>query len=271
MRQPDKSPSQKKQPSDDEVLDHEEHDEEEEDLPETGFMAWFHREMIWFDGFLMRWLVRIIIIGSHVSLGILACYLIVWHTGRGLIYDHVDDVPPRYAGLVLGCPKKVGGFENRHFAARMDAATELYKEGKLQYVIVSGRSDDDGYSEPREMKEALVERGVPANHIYCDNAGYRTLDSVIRAYKIFRQDEVTIISQYYPNTRALYIARRYGMEGCVAYNAEDHGSEWMVKVLLREIFVRILTVLDVEFFKTQPEKLGDEIFISEKTPPQDET
>ncbi len=270
MRQPDKSPPKKIQPLDDKDIDHEEHDEEEEDLPETGFMAWVHREMVWFDGFLMRWLVRLIIIGSHVSIGILACYLIVWHTGRGLIYDRVDDLPPRFAGLVLGCPKTVDGYENHHFTTRMDAASELYKAGKLQFLIVSGKTAEDGSSEPRDMKAALIERGVPASHVYCDNAGYRTLDSVIRAHRIFRQDEVTIISQYYPNTRALYIARRYGMEGCIAYNAEDYGSEWMIKVVLREIFVRILTVLDVEFFKTEPEELGDEIFISEKTPPRDD-
>lgn len=268
MRQPDKSPPKKPHPLDGDDIEDEEYDDEDE-LPETGLMAWVRREMIWFDGFLMRWLVRIVIIGSHVSLGILACYLIVWHTGRGLIFDDVDEMPPRFAGLVLGCPKMVNGYENRYFTARMDAASELYKEGKLQYLIVSGNSDHEGYSEPREMKAALIERGVPEDHVYCDNAGYRTLDSVIRAHKIFRQDEVTIISQYYPNTRALYIARRYGMEGCIAYNAEDKGSEWMIKVVLREIFVRILTVLDVEFFKTDPKELGDEIFISEKTPPPD--
>lgn len=270
MRQPHKSPPKKIQHLDDDDIEHDyEEEDEEEELPETGLMAWVRREMIWFDGFLMRWLVRIVIVGSHVSVGILACYLIVWHTGRGLIYDNVDDIPPRFAGLVLGCPKMVGKYENRNFVTRIDAASELFKEKKLQYIIVSGKSDAESYSEPYDMKEALIARGVPADHIYCDNAGYHTLDSVIRAHRIFRQDEVTIISQYYHNTRAIYIARRYGMEGCIAYNADDKGSEWLIKIVIREIFVRIMTVLDVEFFKTGPEKLGDEILISEKTPPRD--
>ncbi len=275
MRQPDKSASKKPRPHDDDEIEDEdldvlEDEDEDDEVPQTGLMAWISREMVWFDGFLMRWLVRIILVGSHVSIGILACYLIVWHTGRGLIYDNVDEIPPRFVGLVLGCPKMVGKYENRHFTTRMEAAAELYREQKLQYLIVSGKSDDEDYSEAYDMKEALIARGVPANHIYCDNAGYRTLDSVIRAHKVFRQDECTIISQYYPNTRAVYIARRYGMEGCIAYNAEDRGSEWTIKVIFREIFVRIMTVLDVEFFKTMPEKIGEEVLISEKTPPRDE-
>jgi len=45
------------------------------------------------------------------------------------------------------------------------------------------------------MKRELVRRGVPEQRIYCDYAGLRTLDSVVRAKEVFGQQHVTIVSQ----------------------------------------------------------------------------
>ena len=56
--------------------------------------------------------------------------------------------------------------------------------------------------------------------IVMDFAGIRTLDSVIRAKKVFGQDRFTIISQRFHNERALYIAGRNGIEA-VGFNAKD--------------------------------------------------
>ena len=139
----------------------------------------------------------------------------------------------------------------------------------MQYIIVSGDNSRSGYDEPSEMKAALIAKGVPATRIYCDYAGFRTLDSVVRAQKVFGQREFIIISQKYHNERALYIAQRHGMRDCVAYNAADASAEKMFKQYLRELVARVMAVLDVEFFGTEPKKLGEKISIGEKTPPVD--
>jgi len=44
------------------------------------------------------------------------------------------------------------------------------------------------------MKEALVALGVPAEAITGDPAGLRTLDSIVRAEKVFGLKKFTIIS-----------------------------------------------------------------------------
>ncbi|MBN2589692.1 MAG: hypothetical protein JXA96_07510 [Sedimentisphaerales bacterium] len=45
------------------------------------------------------------------------------------------------------------------------------------------------------MKEDLVAGGVPPEYITIDYTGFRTLDSIVRAEKIFNLDDYIIVSQ----------------------------------------------------------------------------
>lgn len=234
-----------------------------------SLMDWIHAEMVWFDQFLKRWLVRFMVIGTHLCLAIAAFYLIVWGMSRGKVYDNIADVPARECALVLGTVPKTDGHDNQFFKARMQAAAALYKNKKVQFLIVSGDNSRRGYDEASEMKAALIVLGVPTTRIYCDYAGFRTLDSVIRARKVFGQSEFTIVSQKYHNERAIYIAHRNGLSECVAYNAADATGTSMWKQYARETLARVMVVLDVEFLKTEPKMLGERVFIGEKSPPVD--
>jgi SanA protein len=241
----------------------------EDDEPKERLGDRLHREMLWFDGFLRRWLLRLMVFGTHFTIALIACYLIVWSVARGRSYDTVDTTPLRECGLVLGTLPKVDGRDNVFFTSRIKAAADLYKAGRLQYLIVSGDNSHLGYDEPTEMKAALVAKGVPANRIYCDYAGLRTLDSVVRAHRIFGQQQFIIISQAFHNTRALYIARRKGLVDCVAYNAPGVETTATIPMHLRELGARILAILQVEFLKTEPKFLGERVLIGEKHPPVD--
>ena len=226
-------------------------------------------EWLWFDGFLRRSLLTCVKWSLHLCIVLLAIYFFVWWMARDRVYDNVKDVPSRYAAVVLGCVKTTGGYPNIFFTKRITAAKKLYDEGKVQYLIVSGDNSHNGYDEPTDMKEALVAKGVPANRIYCDYAGFRTLDSVVRARKVFGQPDFIIVSQHFHNERALYIARRFGMNDVIAFDAGEAGTESMIKMHFRELFSRIMAVLDVEILQTMPKFLGKKIEIGEKTPPVD--
>jgi SanA protein len=242
----------------------------EEDPPREGLQSRLHREMLWFDNFLRRWLVRLMVIGTHVTIALIACYCIVWTVARGRSYDTVEQTPLRLCGVVLGAVPKVDGRENTFFTSRIQAAADLYHGGKLQYLIVSGDPAYKGQDQPTEMKEALISKGVPANKIYCDYGGIRTLDSIVRADRIFGQQQFTIISQAFHNPRALYIARRKGLVDCVAYNAPGVNTGPVVLMHLRELAARVMAILDVEFLKTEPKLTNDKkIEIGEKHPPMD--
>lgn len=104
----------------------------------------------------------------------------------GRVYADLNLVPHRRAGLVLGCAERLGGgYLNPYFTTRIQAAADLYRAGKVDYLIVSGDNHRKSYDEPTDMKCALLRAGVPENRIFCDYAGFRTLDSVVRAKAVF--------------------------------------------------------------------------------------
>lgn len=161
---------------------------------------------------------------------------------------------------MLGTAKYLNdGSTNLYYQYRIDAASKLYKSGKVKYLIVSGDNSRKDYDEPSMMKQDLIAEGVPSEAIYLDYAGFRTLDSVVRSKAIFGQDSITIISQPFHNERAICLAQKNGIYA-VGYNAENVYKMAGMKTDLRERFARIKMVGDM-FFGVQPKFLGDTIVI----------
>lgn len=164
-------------------------------------------------------------------------------------------------GLLLGTSKySSNGQPNLYFFNRIDAAVKLYKAGKIKYIIVSGDNRSVKYNEPMIMKRELIKHGIPAEVIFVDYAGFRTLDSVIRAREIFGQTTFIIISQEFHTKRAVFIARRSGIEA-FGYNAEDVRMYNGFFTRIREIFARVKVFLDIYVFHSHPKYLGEKVII----------
>jgi SanA protein len=180
---------------------------------------------------------------------------------RDKIYSSANDVPYNDVGLVLGASKSAGGGStNLYFSNRIDAAVDLFKAGKIKHILVSGDNHIEGYDEPTDMRNALIEKGVPDSCITLDYAGFRTLDSVVRSKKVFGQSKITVISQEFHNQRALFIADHYDIDA-IAFNAEDVPAKYSVRTQLREYFARFKAVLDLYLLGTDPKFLGEEVKI----------
>lgn len=174
--------------------------------------------------------------------------------------DKIENVPFKKVGLLLGTNKNYSnGNPNKYFYNRIDAAVELYKAGKIKYIIASGDNSIEGYNEPEEMKQELIVRGIPEENIFLDFAGFRTLDSVVRANEIFSQDDIIVISQKFHNQRAIYIADEYGIDA-FGFNAQDVNSGSISKTQIREYFARLKVFLDI-LRHTEPKFLGEKIQI----------
>src|SRR6266705_17552 len=118
------------------------------------------------------------------------------NAAAGRIFTSLEMIPENDAGLVLGTSKLTRrGKPNLHFNQRITAAAALYHAGKVHHLLVSGDNHIASYDEPTDMRDALVAAGVPADAITCDYAGFRTLDSVIRAKEIFNLQQCTIITE----------------------------------------------------------------------------
>ncbi|HLW39382.1 MAG TPA: hypothetical protein VKX31_03250, partial [Brumimicrobium sp.] len=92
-----------------------------------------------------------------------------------------------------------------------------------------------------------------------DYAGFRTLDSIIRAKKVFQQNRFTVISQQFHNERAIFIAEFNDIE-LVGFNASDVSRKKGMRTNIREYFARGKAVIDI-VFNVQPKFLGEEIEI----------
>jgi SanA protein len=153
------------------------------------------------------------------------------------------------------CPK------NLFFHNRIEAAVDVFNAGKAHTILVSGDNHVAHYNEPQDMKNALVEHGIPEARIVCDYAGFSTLDSVVRAKEIFGQNTLIVISQEFHNRRAIFIGKQRGLE-LVGYNAREVNALNSCKTKLREELARVKTLLDIWVLDRQPKFLGDPILIS---------
>ena len=172
----------------------------------------------------------------------------------------VSDLPKVKTAVVLGTNKSLSnGNPNLYFKYRIDAATELYRSGKIESIIVSGDNSVKGYNEPEQMKLDLIANGIPADKIYEDFAGFRTLDSVLRAKEIFGQNKVIFISQKFHNERAVFLAQKFGIEA-FGYNAKDVNKYAGLKTNLREYLAKAKAYLDI-WFNVDPKFGGEKIKI----------
>ncbi|AKK72298.1 membrane protein [Chryseobacterium gallinarum] len=173
---------------------------------------------------------------------------------------NIADVPETKTALLLGTGKTLNnGMPNAYFYNRIKAAADLYKSGKVKYIIVSGDNSTKDYNEPEDMQLALIQQDVPQDKIILDHAGFRTLDSVVRAKDIFGQTKLVIISQKFHNERAVFLAQQNGIDA-FGYNAEDVNKYAGLKTNLREYLAKAKVYWDL-IFGVQPKFGGNKIII----------
>lgn len=200
-------------------------------------------------------------LGAFTAIWIASATLLVVNSARGRTYTDTSSIPKRHVGLVLGCVRILpGGGLNPFFEYRIRAATDLFRAGKVDYLVVSGDNHIRGYDEPTDMKESLVAAGVPPERIYCDYAGFRTMDSIVRVRKLFGQTSVVVISQEFHNQRAIFLARHNGVDA-IGFNAEEVDAYNSFKTKCRELIARANMLLDLYVFRRGPKLLGDKISI----------
>ncbi|MCT4647960.1 MAG: YdcF family protein [Carboxylicivirga sp.] len=185
---------------------------------------------------LLTWSILTIVL---VLSGTLAIDYFVGHMATDNIYQSSTDIPHNKVGLLLGTAKTVqSGRINLYYKYRIDAAAKLYKAGKVDFILVSGDNSTKSYDEPTTIKNDLIKNGIPAERIYLDYAGFRTLDSVVRCKAIFGQESITVISQQFHNERALFLAKYNDIEA-VGFNAKDVNIHYGFRTRIRESLARV--------------------------------
>ncbi|SEL50783.1 SanA protein [Maribacter orientalis] len=191
---------------------------------------------------------------------ILTCNFIISSTTEDKTYSNINTIPPNRVGLVLGTSNRISnGSSNPYYTYRIDATVALFKAGKIKFILVSGDNGSIYYNEPNTIKKDLIKAGIPEEMIFLDYAGFRTLDSMVRAKFIFGLDNVTVISQKFHNERAIYIAEQKGLKA-IGFNAQDLSTSQGFKVHFREYLARVKVFIDM-ILNTQPKFYGATIEI----------
>lgn len=200
-----------------------------------------------------RWFVSAL--GCLLIAALLANVWVITST-RNAIYDDPQQLSVHDVGVVLGTsPYTHTGNPNALFSNRIKAAAQLYHDGKVRHLLVSGANPGRSYNEPRKMYQALRRHGVPDSAITLDYAGFRTLDSIVRAGKVFELRSFVIISQRFHDYRALFLAQHNGLDA-VAYIWPEEDRRQPLRTEAREYLARVKAVLDLFVLHTAPRFLG---------------
>lgn len=196
-------------------------------------------------------IIGLIVIGAFCILFvIIVCHSIVVVNASGKTYDNVEAIPHNKVGLLLATsPITPEGAHNYNFDNRIKAADELYKAGKVDFIIASGgdytKTQKNGCDEPQAIHDSLVARGIPTQRIILDYDGTRTLSSIVKAKEVYGVDSLTLISQKYHNERAIYLAAKFGLYA-IGYNANPSQIRHnRIKNKLREYLARVKMFDDI--------------------------
>lgn len=200
-------------------------------------------------------------------LGLLTAVVIIishnWvkNSSKSLHHSAIDSIPTLKTALILGTiPNLKSGAANPYFTHRINMAIELYKSGKVKQFVLSGDNHIEGYDEPEAMRQALIAGGIPDSVLFLDYAGFRTFDSVIRLKAIFGQDSAIVVSQEFHNERAVFIANKEDIY-LFGADANNVGSSFGRKTMLREYIARVKCVLDLYVLNTEPKFYGERVLM----------
>jgi SanA protein len=206
---------------------------------------------------------RIITIALWLTLALLllivACNAWLFAANRSRIFSDATAVPPHDVALVLGTAPRLGrDYKNPFFEGRMDTAARLWREGKVRHILVSGDNSTREYDEPSAMRNALAARGVPQSAITLDYAGFRTLDSLVRAREVFGANRLIIVTDDWHQPRALFLASAAGLDAIGACSVD---VSWGIskKTRVREWLSRVKAVADIYVLRTKPKFLGERV------------
>ncbi|UGT45106.1 YdcF family protein [Nocardia yamanashiensis] len=167
----------------------------------------------------------------------------------------VESAPSSDVAIVLGAEVYASGEPSPYLAARLDLGRRLLAAGKVKAILVTGDNGRHSYDEPTSMRDYLIRRGVPAEKIALDYAGFSTYESCARAHDIFGVRSATVLTQDFSLPRTIALCRAVGIETVgVGDDTQPHEGVYR-KIWLRDQLACTKAVYAI-VFKPAPTFLG---------------
>jgi len=193
---------------------------------------------------------------AYSSLAVLAVVLltrlVVWGLGQNHIYS-ADEVPAGRVAIVFGAGLRRDGTPTAVLRDRVATAAQLYFQGRVEKLLMSGDNRVASYNEPQAMADYAIALGVPAEDIVLDYAGRRTYDTCYRAGAIFGLDQAILVTQQFHLPRALFLCNAFGLQASgVPAEGSNFRRSSLVIWSVRELAATFTAVWDVYFSRPLP-------------------
>ena len=213
------------------------------------FKKWGRRIMSIFIILLMIFIISISITISTVN------------SYKKYIYN-IEDIPSENdAIIVLGAGVRGDGTPSDILADRLETSLEVFGAGLGNTFLLSGDHGREEYNEVGSMKKYILQKDIDEKIIFMDHAGFSTYDTMYRAKEIFKVDKAIIVTNEYHLPRALYIARKLGID---AYGIKSDKRQYqlMDSYKKRELLAQLKDFVYVNILKPEPKFLGEVIPVS---------
>ncbi len=201
------------------------------------------------------------VIGTAITVfAVLAINFYVNSQSNSYIFQDMNDLPETEVVLILGAKVYHQGIMSGMLQDRVETAFDLYENGKVKKILISGDHGREDYDEVNTVKDYLLNKGVDRENIFLDHAGFDTYDSLYRAKEIFEVSSVIVATQNFHLPRAVYIGKNLGIE-TYGLSADRHLYANIDYNRSREIFSKVKAFFDVGL-RAKPKFLGEKIPIS---------
>ena len=211
---------------------------------------------------LLKLLLTLVVLGLLI---LFASRLMTGLYARGRIYT-ARSVPMRRVAIVFGAGLTRSGAATPVLVDRVTTAANLYLEGKVEKLLMSGDNRFVNYNEPEAMRQKALSLGVPNEAIVLDYAGRRSYDTCYRAKAIFKVDQAILVTQAFHMPRVLYLCNRLGVDSVgVESDLRIYRKSSMLYWNARELPATVAALWDVNIGHPVP-VLGDPLPIFSEKP-----
>lgn len=160
----------------------------------------------------MKMIVRVFLILLALFVSSLVVARLVVKTYAAPRTYSFENAPSAPVAIVFGAGLRRDGSPTAVLRDRVQTAADLYLQGKVQKILVSGDNRFLDYNEPGAMADYAIQLGVPQEDVVLDYAGRRTYDTCYRAGYIFGVSKALLVTQSFHLPRAIYTCSKLGLD-----------------------------------------------------------
>jgi SanA protein len=155
--------------------------------------------------------------------------------------------------IVFGAGLQRNGSPTPLLEDRVATAAQLFFDGEVEKLLLSGDNQYINYNEPEAMKTFAMHLGVPESAIVLDYAGRRTYDTCFRAKVIFGVTNAILVTQNFHLPRAIFLCRKMGLDVTGVFaDRRKYDFNSLVIWKLREVVATSAAILDIYIFRPVP-------------------